>query len=251
MINTKIIKKIIYPVTAIAVFTALWFAASVAADREYILPSPYSSVKSLVALLSQGVFWQAGGATLFRSLLSFTAAFIAAVALAALSAVSEPVKRLLSPIIVILRAVPTISVILISLIWLKSAVAPMLISFLIVFPAIYAAVLGAILSADKGLIEMCRVYGVSKRDTVTKFYIPSVLPALFTSAKSNISLNLKIIIASEVLANTRISMGFEMQLSKLYLETPALFAWTIAAVIMAFLLEKAVDIIRKLAIKWE
>jgi NitT/TauT family transport system permease protein len=114
-----------------------------------------------------------------------------------------------------------------------------------VFPSIYAATLGALLSADKGILEMSRVFKVSKKDIALKFYLPSGLPAVFTSMKSNISLNLKIIIASEVLANTVKSMGFEMQAAKLYLQTPLLLAWTLAAVLISFLLETSVEVLRQ------
>jgi NitT/TauT family transport system permease protein len=127
----------------------------------------------------------------------------------------------------------------------------MLISFLIVFPSIYAATLGALLSVDKGILEMSRVFKVSKKDIALKFCLPSSMPAVFTSMKSNISLNLKIIIASEVLANTVKSMGFEMQAAKLYLQTPLLLAWTLAAVLISFLLETSIDVLRRLTLKWE
>lgn len=245
------LKKLIYPLIALAAVILLWYAGAAAINRDYILPPPHSAVSSLFTLLAQTEFWRAAGGTLLRSLISFAAAFVFAVLLASAAALKESVKRLLSPIITILRSLPTISIILVSLIWLKSTTAPMLIAFLIIFPAMYAAILGAIESTDKKLIEMSNVYKVSKYDTVTRLYIPSVLPAMFTACKSNISLNLKIIIASEVLANTTLSMGFEMQYAKLYLLTPLLFAWTIAAVLLSFALESAVSGISKMVIRWK
>ena len=124
-------KKFLYPITAVAAFILLWYLGCLAIGREYILPSPHSAVSAFFSLINGAIFWRAAAATLLRSLISFGAAFIVAVILASFSAVNEAVKRLLSPIITILRSVPTISVILISLIWLKSDTAPGLIAFLI------------------------------------------------------------------------------------------------------------------------
>ena len=115
----------------------------------------------------------------------------------------------------------------------------------------YSAIYGAIASVDSDLVEMSRLYRVRRRDMVSRLYIPSILPAMFASAKSNISLNLKIIIASEVLAQTKASIGMEMQLSRIYLDTPALMAWTVAAVLLGFLLELSVEGIKKAVVKWK
>lgn len=245
------IKKLLYPFVAIFAVILIWYAVALVISREYILPSPLSSINTFFLLIGEQAFYKAVGGTLLRSLISFFVAFFSAVIFACAAAVMQPLKRMLSPIIVILRATPTISIILLSLIWLKSDTAPILIAFLIVFPAMYTAILGGIDSTDSLLIEMSKVYKVRKIDTVTKLYIPYVLPTVFTAMKANISLNLKIIIASEVLAGTIVSMGFEMQLSKLYLETPQLLAYTIAAVLLGFFLEIAVEGISKLVIRWK
>lgn len=251
MKNNKLIKKIIYPILAVAGFIFLWHTAATIAGREMILPSPLSTLKSFFALIATGDFWNALFSTLLRSLISFIFSFALALILAVLSVLYNWFYRMITPIILILRATPTISIILLSLIWLKSGTAPMFIAFLIVFPALFAAIYGAIISVDSGLIEMSKVYKVSKKDTLTKLYIPAVLPSVFVTVKSNISLNLKIIIASEVLAYTFLSMGREMQISKLNLETSVLMAWTVAAVLLSYLLELFVELIKKFVIRWK
>lgn len=251
MITKKQIKNILYPIISIVVFIGIWFIAALITGREFILPSPFSAIKSFLELIITAEFWQSIFSTLFRSLISFSISFVFAIIFAILSGTNKAIKNLLSPIITILRATPTISIILISLIWLKSTTAPMLIAFLIVFPTMYAAVYGAIITIDNDLIQMSKIYKVNNFDMIRKLYIPSVLPATFTSAKSNISLNLKIIIASEVLASTLNSIGYQMQLSKLYLQTPLLLAWTIAAVLLSFLLEIIVEIIKRKVIRWK
>lgn len=249
--KVKKYNNILFPLTAAALIIIIWAAAAALTGKEIILPQIDSVAESFIEIIKLPQFYQSVLYTLLRTFISFVAAFSLALILAALSAIYKPLYKFLSPFILLLRATPTISIILISLIWFKSFTAPMFIAFLIIFPALYAAIYGAIVSVDGELIQMSNVYRVSNFNMVKKLYIPSVLPAVLYSVKANISLNLKIIIASEVLAQTSSSIGLNMQISKIYLDTPVLFAWTIAAIILSYLLEVLVDVIRKNVIRWK
>ena len=44
--------------------------------------------------------------------------------------------------------------------------------------------------------------------------------------------------AAEVLCVPRLSIGTQVYFSKIYLETPALFAWTLVVLALSFLLEQ-------------
>lgn len=243
-------KNIIYPLSAAALIFAAWLTMAALAGREIILPSPRAVFSSLFKLFALPEFYTKILYTLLRTLISFAAALLLALILASLSALYKPLYNFLSPIILLLRSTPTISIILLALIWLKTQIAPMFIAFLIIFPALYAATYGAIINVDSSLVEMSKVYKVSNKDMLLKLYIPSILPALFFSVKGNISLNLKIIIASEVLAQTQNSMGMGMQRSQIYLDTPALMAWTVVAIILSWLLEALTKVIKKSVIRW-
>lgn len=143
------------------------------------------------------------------------------------------------------------SIILLSLIWFTAKITPMFIAFLIVFPMLYAAFYSAFTNIDKGFVEMSKLYKVSKWQMVSKFYVPYISPTFFDSIRSAISLNVKLIIAAEVLAQTRDSMGVMMQISSLYLDTSSLIAWTIAAIIISYLLEMIVIATKRLFVRWK
>ncbi|MEG1612786.1 MAG: ABC transporter permease subunit [Clostridia bacterium] len=244
-------ENIFYPLISFGLFIAIWAIYSASVKIELILPSPAATFNSFFALLGLKTFWIAVGNTLLRTTISFIISFFLATFFAIIGAFCRPVHKLLEPIITILRATPTMSIILLAIIWLKSTTSPMLIAFLVVFPMCYTAIYEAIINVDGKLLEMSNVYRVKKIDIVKKFYIPSISPTLFSSAKSNISLNVKIIIAAEVLAQTRDSIGNYMQLSKIYLDTSELLAWSITAVLLSYLLEGVVKFIKFMAVRWE
>jgi NitT/TauT family transport system permease protein len=252
--KTKALKNylnILYPVLSLAVFFAAWYIIAGIIDIEIILPSPTQCLRQLGQLAVTKEFWTAIGGTLTRAMLSFAMSMSAALALAALSAFFKPIGKLLSPLVIITRAMPTMSVILLSLIWFTAQITPMFISFLIIFPTLFTSFYSAFTNIDEDLIEMAKVYKVGRRQKLTELYLPSIFPLFFDAVRAAVSLNIKLVIAAEVLSYTRDSMGVMMQFSKAYLETASLFAWTIAAIILSYLLEMAVVLLKKLVVRWK
>lgn len=245
------LKNVIFPLSAFALILAVWAIAAHAADLPLILPTPKETFVSFWGLLGNAGYWQAVGLTVFRALRSFLYAVLLGAVLAAVAAFSETVEKLLDPIVSVLRSVPTMSIILIALLWLGSKTAPILIAFLITFPLLYQGFLDALKSVDRGILEMADVYRVSKKDKIFRIYLPAVSEGALSVMKSTISLSLKIIIASEVMAQTRQSIGLYMQRAMVTFETAELIAWTVAAVVFSYLLELIVGLIKKAVVRWK
>ena len=98
---------------------------------------------------------------------------------------------------------------------------------------------------------MSKVFKVPVAKRIFGLYIPAILPDVFSATGSNISLALKVMIASEVLAQTFESVGVAMQIERIYLNTAGLMGWTIAAIILSFVLEFIVKILSKLVLRWK
>lgn len=239
------------PLIAVSLFIALWYAAAVIVDAEIILPKPSVVLSNLIELLGVKAFWAAVGGTLARSLASFGISLGLALVLAVCGFLLPPLYRALSPIVTIARATPTMSIILLAIIWLTSQTSPILIACLIVFPMLYSGIYSALNEIESGLINMAKIYKVSARDIVIRLYIPNILPSVLDSVRSAVSLNVKIIIAAEVLAQTRQSMGNIMQISRVMLDTASLLAWTAVAIIISYILELVVALIKKYVVRWK
>ena len=74
---------------------------------------------------------------------------------------------------------------------------------------------------------------------------------LFEGSASGISLNIKLVIAAEVQAQTMSSLGNLMYNAKWMLETEKLFALTIAAVILSVACEWLIRLIGRAVIRWK
>ncbi len=245
------IANIVYPLIGVGVIMLIWFVGARVVGVEMVLPAPARAFEELLGLLGDKTFWSAVGNTLGRTLLSFVSGFAAAAVTATLSAFVKPVSKIIAPIITVLRSVPTMSIILIAIIALKAARAPVLVTFLIVYPLLHASFERALENVDPYAVNMSRVFGVPLYKRIFVLYVPAVLPDVFAASKSNVSLALKVMIASEVLAQTFGSMGVYMQISRIYLDTALLMGWTLAAIGLSFALEGVVVLLKKVTVRWK
>ena len=97
--------------------------------------------------------------------------------------------------------------------------------------------LGAVASVDKSLLEMSRVYGVSKKRIITSLYLPSVFPSLSREGVSALTFSLKLTVSAEIMSNTFQSLGGHMQTANLYAQTPTVFALAFVVFLTGFIIE--------------
>ena len=249
MDKKRVLNNIVAPIAGLALFILIWYLIAVSIGKSIILPTPIETLREFFALFADGAFYLAVGSTLGRTLLGFVIAFALASLFAFLSSRSAFVKNLFSPFAVILRVLPTISIILLVLIWFRSTLAPYVITFVVIFPMLYKIVLDAIEQVDRGLIEMSDVYRFSNSKKLFHIYLPQMTPALLTGEGVTLSFSVKLTVAAEVLAYTKDSLGRNLQQASAYIETAKLLAWTLAAILLGFLLEGVVLLIKKLLVR--
>ena len=237
------------PIATLIVALAIYAIVSKAVGIELLVPSIPNVIKKFFSLFAQSSFYKAVAGTLGRAAISYFLSFALAIILAVATKICPYLRRALSPIILLIRIMPTMSIILIALIWFNSSQSTVLVAFCVIFPMLYTCFCDAIESVDKDLIEMSKVYKVDRKSMVLRMYLPQALPMAFTGVKSSIGLNLKLVIAAEVLAQTADSIGVYMQLSKMILDTSTLLAWTAVAIILGGIFELIVILIEKKAVK--
>lgn len=249
MILTKKKRRfdLIFPLISLALIAALWAICAAAVGMDLIVPSIGQTFASLGGLLATAQFYLAVAATLGRAVAAFALSLLCASITAVLSARFRAVDKTLAPLVAIVRALPTMSIILLALLWMSSANVPILVAFTVLFPMQHTAIVHSIRQVDPDLKEMAKIYRVSKKRILFGLYLPQMRSDLLSMTGATLSFSVKLTIAAEVLAQTRDSMGLHMQLSKVYLDTAGLFAWTIAAVVLGGLLELSVAMIAKMA----
>jgi NitT/TauT family transport system permease protein len=168
---------------------------------------------------------------------AFGISFVLALIFALIAYMVPWFGRFLSPIVSMLRSLPTLAVLLVLLVWAGAAKAPVIVAFMSLFPMLYAGMSAALSQVDEELLEMSRVYRVPMKEQALSLFLPSMAPYVLREAGAAFSFALKLVVSAEVLANTYKSLGGMMQEARLYLEMPTL----IALVILTFLVGLALE----------
>ena len=243
--------KIVKALSAAAVWLLLWQAAAWAVGSDLLLPSPISTAKALFSLILTGFFWKSCALTLLRVFAGFLLGIAVGSALGVLTAASRFAEAILSPLRSVVKAAPVTSFIILVLLYLSSALTPMFIAFLMVAPIAWTNVAGGVLSTDSQLLEMAKVFGFSRAKTLKTVYAPSVLPHFVSACTTGLGFAWKSGVTAEVISHPDFGIGRAILESTLYLETPELFAWTAAVIILSFALEKLVILLLGRAVKWK
>lgn len=238
-------KKRLYILIGVATILFVWSVVSLIFNAPFILPTPWAVLGEFFTLFSKSEFYNAVLSTALRSLSGFLLSVALAFLLAVLSYIKPNIHTALSPVVTVFRAVPTMSVILLTFVWFAPVLRPIFIGFLIAFPLLYENFHSALDGVDKKLIQMSKVYGVGHKTMIKSLYIPLSRDGFLSAIKAGISLNLKVVISAEVMVNTVNSMGWHMSVAQQSVLTAELFAWTLSAVLLSFLFEGAVELIRR------
>lgn len=230
-------RKILQTALIALIYLAVWEAASLLVGKELLLPWPFSTLARFAVLLTIGESWLSAGLTLARIMAGYVIGVISGVLLAWLTARSRFAEALLTPLRAIVKASPVTSFILLALLWLSSDMVPLVISILMVVPMVWTATAEAILQTDSRLVEMGKLFGLSRSKIVKKIYVPSVLPQFLAACTTSLGFAWKSGVAAEIIALPRQSIGYHLYQSKLRIETADLFAWTLMIVALSMLLE--------------
>ena len=163
-----------------------------------LVPPPSRIYAQFDELARSGELLRHVTATLLRVVAGFGVGTGLGTVLGAISGYSTLVRRLIDPSLQGLRAVPSIAWIPLFILWLgifeTSKVA--LIAAGVFFP-VYLGVMGAVMSVDRKIVEVGRVFRLSGVQMVWRILFPAVLPAYVIALRAGLGLGWMFVIAAE------------------------------------------------------
>jgi NitT/TauT family transport system permease protein len=240
--------KLLRGLLALAFWLAVWKLSAVLVGQELLVPAPGTVFARLWELMRTAVFWQTAGTSLGRVFLGFLGGVALGTVLAARTAASRVCDVLLSPAVRVVRATPVASFIVLLLLWMNRmrGFVPAVMAGLMVMPVLWGNVRKGIASRDGALLEVARVYGMNRFRTLRLVYLPAAQPYFVSGCVTSLGLAWKAGVAAEVLCQPKLAVGTQVYYSKIYLEPPSLFAWTIVVILLSYLVESLlVRLLRK------
>ena len=163
-----------------------------------LVPPPSRIYEEFAELARSGELLRHVIATLLRVAAGFGLGTAIGTLLGAIAGYSTLVRRLIDPSLQGMRAVPSIAWIPLFILWLgifeTSKVA--LIAVGVFFP-IYLGVMGAVMSVDRKIVEVGRVFRLSGTQMVRRILLPAVLPSYVIALRSGLGLGWMFVIAAE------------------------------------------------------
>ncbi len=216
----------------------IWQAAAMITDKPLILPSPVDAAEALIELSSHKNFYMDIGWTMLRCLTSMALSLILGSLCAAASYRFPAVQKILSLPVGFFKAVPVMAIIIYVILIAPAGLVAVIVCFFMCFPVVYTNILSGLLSMGREYKELARICGLGSKERIRLIYIPAIMPQLNAALRLIAGLGFKAVVAAEVLAIPKFSLGYEMINSKYYLNTPNLLAYISVIVILSIAIER-------------
>ena len=233
----------------LAVLFALlvWQIAAMTVNSKILLVSPVEVFLRLLTIWREPDFVL----SVWTSFRHIAGGFLLAVAVGTLLAVIAGrfplAETLLYPFLATVKAVPVASFVVICLIWLSAERLSVFISFLIVLPVIYGNLLSGLKAEDEKMLEAGRVFALSPMRRLGYIHLPQLKPHIMSALETALGMAWKAGVAAEIIGTPEGSIGRQLYLAKLYLDTDDLLCWTVVIVAVSVLFEKLVMLLVKSA----
>jgi sulfonate transport system permease protein len=172
----------------------VWFGWS----NGRLVPPPTRVFSTIMELVRSGELVRHITATLMRVGVGFGLGVAAGTLMGGICGYWGMARRLIDPTVQALRAIPSIAWVPLFILWLgifeTSKVA--LIAVGVFFP-VYLGLTGAILSVDRKIIEVGRIFRLSGPAMIRRILLPAVLPAYVVALRVGLGLGWMFVVAAE------------------------------------------------------
>ena len=223
-----------------AIWLIIWEAASLLIHNSILLTGPLEVLITLLEKCTTLSFWAIVGMSLLRIAIGFTIGSALGLLLGILSYKWALVEDFLKPLMAFLKAAPVASFVVLFLIWWHSDRLSVAVCICVVMPQIYVNFLQGLKNTDPLLLEMAYVYNMHPLNRYHFIYRPAVRPYLEGAVKIAATMAWKSSIAAEVIGTPATTIGEALYMSKIYLDTSGVLAWTLAIIIISVLCERLV-----------
>jgi ABC-type nitrate/sulfonate/bicarbonate transport system permease component len=230
----------------------LW---ELAARAEWLPPQffpPLTEVgRALIKAFGEGGLMSDMGLTLVRTIQGLAIASCIGVTLALLTSTSHIADGLLSPVIELLRPIPSAAIIPIAIFFV--GIGPGLFIFTVVFAAVWPIFIlsdNALRSTDRTLLQTGRSFGCRSLELLFQVRLPNALPEIVTGIRIGGGMALLAAILVEMLAGQR-GLGYRLFETAFALRTAEMFGVIILAGVLGIVLNSLLLRVSQFGTQWQ
>jgi len=245
------LKKLVVNLAILVFWLLVWEIANALIPSNLIIVSPRQAFARLFSLTQTWEFWRSIVTSMRRIMQGFGLALGVGVVVAMLSAKVKIFYMVILPAINVINAVPFASFAVLALFAMGTANLSIFVPFVMVLPIIFHNTYKGIVNTDPQLLEMAKVFRVPYWKKALHIYLKTVAPYILSAAQVGIGFAWKSGIAAELIGQVRGTIGGNLHIARIHLETADLFAWTITIVLLSYTMEKVFLLLFKGVRTWQ
>ena len=243
---------VIYTIISVILALAVWLTVSYPGFKSgRVFAPPQKVVAAFEEQVETGFIWVHIGASVYRVLVGFGLAFVAAVPTAFLMGWYKPFREIVQPWLRFIRCIPPLA--FIPLVIVGAGVgesAKIIVIFIAAFLVMVISIYGGVVNVDNTLIKAARVLGANDRTIFLKVVIPASIPYIIIGARLGLSSSLTTLIAAELTGAQR-GLGQMIQEAANYFKMDVVLMGIIIIGIVGLLFEKIVSIAERRLTAWQ
>jgi taurine transport system permease protein len=247
-------RSLVFGAAGLVVFIGSWeLAVRLGLIDAFFLPAPSRVLARMVQLASgpDAVLWHDIRMSASRVLTGFVLSTLVGVPLGLIMGMSATVRAALGPIVSIIRPLPALSWIPLSMLWLGIDEQQ---KYAIVFMGCFASVLvyttDATLRVDQTLIAAARNLGADRAQVIRFVVLPGALPNILSGLKVVLAIAWTCVISAEMVgANS--GLGFRIWTAKEWSDTGLVLVGMLSISITVLLLDILFRGLERLLLPWQ
>jgi sulfonate transport system permease protein len=234
-----------------ALILILWEALSRAGYiTENALPAPTLVFAAFWRVLQSGELIQNIGISTWRALTGFAIGGTIGFTLGLANGLSALSRNLTDTTLQMIRNVPHLALIPLVILWFGiDEEAKLFLVALGVFFPIYVNTLLGIQGVDPQLVEMGRIYGMGRRDLLTRVILPGALPAIFTGLRYAMGIMWLTLIVAETISATS-GIGYMAMQARDFLMIDVVVMSIVIYALLGKLADSLARLMERYALQW-
>ncbi|WP_326760742.1 ABC transporter permease [Streptomyces phaeochromogenes] len=234
-----------------ALLLALWAAASAAGQLDPgAIPAPWTVLETGVHLWTDGTLPTDILTSLQRAGSGFAIGLAAGIALALASGLSRTGEALIDGSVQLNRAIPTLGLIPLFILWLGiGETFKVAIIAIVVYIPIYLNTHAALSGIDSRFVELAEVQGLSRYAFIRRIVIPGALPGFFVGLRLGVTGSwLGLVVLEQI--NATSGLGYMMFQAQNYGQTDVILVGLVVYGIFGLISDSAVRLIERRVLSW-
>ncbi|TCN54266.1 NitT/TauT family transport system permease protein [Rhodococcus sp. SMB37] len=228
----------------VAVLLGVWHWLSLG-QSPAVMPSPVQTLEALWDVVADGSLATELTLTLVRAATATVLALCVGILFGWAATVSSFADGVLAPLRAILQGLPPIVLIVCLVLWMGSDPSiTIIVCATVMVPIIASATASALQSIDPNLLELGTGLRLSRSRRLVFIVVPSILPPIVAATGAVASGSVRVAVMAELLSAPD-GVGAAIAQTRTLLQTPELFAWTLAIIVCALLVDLVIRVVVK------